>query len=76
MTRGILRGAPFLFCPELYFFCFRIALALTRAGASFCICSFPEEGVTLESNDLGDLLLMMLDDDLFPREEEPDESEK
>ena len=25
----------------------------------------------MESNDLGDILLMLLDDDLFPREAEP-----
>lgn len=31
----------------------------------------------MESNDLGDILLMLLDDDLFPRDAElPEESER
>lgn len=30
----------------------------------------------MESNDTGDLLLMLLDDDLFPREEEQEGSKR
>lgn len=29
----------------------------------------------MESNDTGDLLLMLLDDDLFPVEEDPEEND-
>ena len=42
----------------------------------FFVTLFPEkEGVEMESNDTGDLLLMLLDDDLFFREQEEGDDE-
>ena len=48
----------------------RIPGGSSSIGAFFVTLAPKKEGVEMESNDLGDLLLLLLDDDLFPIETE------
>lgn len=68
--RGILLGAPFLFCLKLYFRCTEIALPLTRGRASFFISFFQKERDSIMDSYDNDMLILLLDDDLFPVEQE------
>ena len=51
-------------------------LGFIAGGLLFLYNFWQKEGAGMESHDLGDILLMLLDDDLFPQGAEAAESEK
>lgn len=67
--KGVRTGALFLF-PHNFLSCSSKMPSRWLAGGLLFLYAFSGKRVIqMESNDFGDLLLMLLDDDLFPVEE-------